>query len=205
MNISDGNYRQLNLICDIKTLLDSSHIPFWILGGWGIDFHLGQITREHSDIDLIIDRIHFNRALKIFKKYSDEIEYETPVKIKAKKQNIKIDICVYIKVDNQFFIDLAKEDRLYYPTPINSFPYNQEKKLYDASVNIISWQAQYVAKKGYSFYSKETFRQKDKFDMNLISENIKNEDLNNLDRLLPGITKIENLYTPDSVNTTFVI
>ena len=27
-------------------------VDFWLAGGWGVDFHLGRVTRSHSDIDI---------------------------------------------------------------------------------------------------------------------------------------------------------
>jgi hypothetical protein len=33
-------------------LCETRDIPIWVRGGWAVDFALGQITREHEDIDL---------------------------------------------------------------------------------------------------------------------------------------------------------
>lgn len=41
------------LLREIDTLLTQTHIPYWLRGGWAIDFMLGKITRPHSDIDLV--------------------------------------------------------------------------------------------------------------------------------------------------------
>ena len=45
--------KQLNLISQMGDLLRSTDIPFWLRGGWAIDFLLGRVTRPHSDIDLV--------------------------------------------------------------------------------------------------------------------------------------------------------
>jgi hypothetical protein len=45
------------------------HAPFWFSGGWAIDLHLGHVTREHHDIDvLVLRRDHggLHEALKAF-------------------------------------------------------------------------------------------------------------------------------------------
>lgn len=46
------NARQLPLLQEIMALCETRAIPIWIRGGWAVDFALGQITREHEDIDL---------------------------------------------------------------------------------------------------------------------------------------------------------
>jgi phosphorylcholine metabolism protein LicD len=46
------NARQLPLLQEILALCETRAIPIWVRGGWAVDFALGQITREHEDIDL---------------------------------------------------------------------------------------------------------------------------------------------------------
>lgn len=45
------NARQLSLLQEVLTLCETRVIPIWLRGGWAVDFALGQITREHEDID----------------------------------------------------------------------------------------------------------------------------------------------------------
>jgi serine/threonine-protein kinase len=44
---------QLSLIRELADLLGKAHLRFWLRGGWAVDFLLGEITRRHSDIDLV--------------------------------------------------------------------------------------------------------------------------------------------------------
>ena len=46
------NARQLPLLQEILALCEARAIPIWLRGGWAADFALGEITREHEDIDL---------------------------------------------------------------------------------------------------------------------------------------------------------
>lgn len=44
---------------DVLTLLDAldqQHVRYWLDGGWGVDCLLGEQTRPHSDLDLVIPR-----------------------------------------------------------------------------------------------------------------------------------------------------
>ena len=42
-------------VIEILTLFRDAAIDVWVEGGWGIDALLGTQTREHGDLDLIID------------------------------------------------------------------------------------------------------------------------------------------------------
>lgn len=45
---------QIRHIGDLVDLMNEADIGFWLSGGWAVDFHLGRITRAHSDIDFIM-------------------------------------------------------------------------------------------------------------------------------------------------------
>jgi hypothetical protein len=46
--------RQLSAMGHLHGLLQQLGIPYWLFGGWAVDFHAGRVTREHADIDLAI-------------------------------------------------------------------------------------------------------------------------------------------------------
>jgi hypothetical protein len=48
------NHEQLDAIDHIRGLLGRLEIPYWLFGGWAVDFYAGGVTREHSDIDIAI-------------------------------------------------------------------------------------------------------------------------------------------------------
>jgi hypothetical protein len=45
---------QLAALADIARLLDHDGIEYWLFGGWAVDFHRGQVTREHDDVDFAV-------------------------------------------------------------------------------------------------------------------------------------------------------
>src|SRR3712207_1118934 len=47
---------QLVLIAELTARLRQAGIAHWLFGGWAVDFLVGEITRPHEDIDLIIWR-----------------------------------------------------------------------------------------------------------------------------------------------------
>jgi hypothetical protein len=49
-----GVASQLAALRDVGALLDGAGIPYWLFGGWAVDFHVGAVTREHDDVDLAV-------------------------------------------------------------------------------------------------------------------------------------------------------
>jgi lincosamide nucleotidyltransferase A/C/D/E len=52
--------------------LESEGIDVWLDGGWGVDALLGEETREHDDLDLLVELRHSERVVKVLA----ELEYE---------------------------------------------------------------------------------------------------------------------------------
>lgn len=44
---------QLKTLSEISIIFEKLNMEFWLRGGWAIDFLLGKITRQHSDIDVV--------------------------------------------------------------------------------------------------------------------------------------------------------
>ncbi|MHC0038248.1 nucleotidyltransferase domain-containing protein [Pseudoneobacillus sp. C159] len=51
--MNEQTFTQLRILKELSDLLQSQGVTFWLRGGWAIDFHIGKITREHSDLDLV--------------------------------------------------------------------------------------------------------------------------------------------------------
>lgn len=63
---------------DVRSVLDrldAAGIVWWVDGGWGIDALLGEETRPHDDLDLVVARADLPRvqeALREFRHVADE-------------------------------------------------------------------------------------------------------------------------------------
>jgi hypothetical protein len=53
LNHENTTLSQLRILSQISKICQSYNIELWLRGGWAIDFLLGEITRTHSDIDLV--------------------------------------------------------------------------------------------------------------------------------------------------------
>ncbi len=191
MKISNTNQKQLYIIRNLKHLFEESNIRFWLIGGWGIDFLAGRITREHEDIDIIINQNDYFRALELLRYNFSITEYIEFTKIKVLIKNIKLDICFYVEHSDELFIDLDRKDENFYPTPYDSFPL-EFQKLHNLTCRTVSWSAQYVAKEGYYYFCKNKKRAKDISDLKIICENI--IDLQMLNVYFTGVAKPKDMY-----------
>ena len=61
--------RELKALLEVAEAIGSLRAPFFFAGGWAIDLHLGRITREHHDVDVLVmrrDQLELHKALKQF-------------------------------------------------------------------------------------------------------------------------------------------
>jgi hypothetical protein len=47
---------QLAALASLHQILETNSIPYWLFGGWAVDFHAGRVTRAHDDIDIAVWR-----------------------------------------------------------------------------------------------------------------------------------------------------
>jgi hypothetical protein len=57
--------RQLDIIEEVFALAREAEIPLWLRGGWAMDFALGEVTREHLDIDLFAWAVDAERLARV--------------------------------------------------------------------------------------------------------------------------------------------
>jgi hypothetical protein len=61
--------REVKALLEVAEILGNLRAPFYFAGGWAIDLHLGRVTREHHDIDVLLmrsDHLGLHKALKQF-------------------------------------------------------------------------------------------------------------------------------------------
>jgi hypothetical protein len=78
--VAPENEIQLRLIDELGRLLGGSNIRFWLRGGWALDFHLGCLTRQHADIDLVTWLRHRERLRHLLtsRGFSEVAKYPKP-------------------------------------------------------------------------------------------------------------------------------
>ena len=46
--------QQLAALGQVGEALEEAGIPYWLFGGWAVDFYAGSVTRAHDDVDLAV-------------------------------------------------------------------------------------------------------------------------------------------------------
>jgi hypothetical protein len=49
-----GEEEQLAALAQLHQALEQQGIPYWLFGGWAVDFHAGSVTRPHDDLDVSV-------------------------------------------------------------------------------------------------------------------------------------------------------
>ncbi|MEX2247820.1 MAG: aminoglycoside adenylyltransferase [Dehalococcoidia bacterium] len=52
--MDDATRTQLRLLGEIRDALAAAGVRWWLFGGWAMDFHAGEVTRDHSDIEAFV-------------------------------------------------------------------------------------------------------------------------------------------------------
>jgi hypothetical protein len=47
---------EVKVLLEVTEALSRLRAPFYFAGGWAIDLHLGRVTREHGDVDVLVMR-----------------------------------------------------------------------------------------------------------------------------------------------------
>ena len=53
-------------------LMDQHEVGTWLDGGWGVDALLGQQTRPHEDLDIVVEQRHLDTAVAALRKLGFE-------------------------------------------------------------------------------------------------------------------------------------
>lgn len=56
-------------VVDVLDRLDAAKIEWWVDGGWGVDALLGEETRSHDDLDLVVRREEIERLPALFPEF----------------------------------------------------------------------------------------------------------------------------------------
>ncbi len=62
VRMNERRAAQLRLITTVVDLLRVVDITAWLFGGWGLDARIGQITRDHGDIEFWLERSDAERS-----------------------------------------------------------------------------------------------------------------------------------------------
>jgi hypothetical protein len=56
---------QLAALAHLDGVLGKHKIPYWLFGGWAVDFHAGSVTRSHDDLDIAVWSKDYERIAEL--------------------------------------------------------------------------------------------------------------------------------------------
>jgi len=56
---------QVQLIAEVAGALATAGLKAWLFGGWGMDAHIGRVTRKHGDVEFWVERPEREGVLEV--------------------------------------------------------------------------------------------------------------------------------------------
>jgi lincosamide nucleotidyltransferase A/C/D/E len=104
-------------LVELLELLDAARIPVWLDGGWGVDALLGERTRPHRDVDIILRVADVPKLLEIMGSRGFAIKEGVPPSsfVLADGLGLKVDVhaVVFDDDDNGVYRMQNGEDWIY--------------------------------------------------------------------------------------------
>jgi hypothetical protein len=139
---------QLKVIKEVKNILEGLNVPYWIFGGWAVDFAAGRITRDRGDIDLVI--WHSDRGIVL-----DRLGLKGFVPEKSERPAHQIELSrfgLHLKIN---LIEAASDGTIVCPSDFSDWPWLRGSFASDIGaigelgVRIVSPSGQLEAKDGF--------------------------------------------------------
>ena len=164
-----GTLSQISCIKRIFEKAELQGIPLWLESGWAIDARLGQVSRQHADIDIAYPDRQKELFLKILEHEGFENYKEMDYGLLMSKEDILIDAepC-FLQMESNLFPEYS------FPGfPSNSCPIGKEGIIEGFPVRCLSWEAMYVEFLGYKMeVPAEKWRAKDWVSLELIEKHL---------------------------------
>lgn len=65
-------------VIDLLARLREAGVEAWLIGGWGVDALLGEQTRSHGDLDLVVEAPRLGAAQEALERAGFRVEHEAP-------------------------------------------------------------------------------------------------------------------------------
>lgn len=141
-------------VLQIVTWLEEAEIVVWLDGGWGVDALLGQQTRSHSDLDLVVRLEDVSQIEQTLALYQFEIVLsELPTRFVMKDANGRsVDFHTVQQDSSEQFIQVLQDGTPFY-YPQNSLT---GQGMIDGNViSCITAEAQMICHTGYKPQAKD--------------------------------------------------
>ncbi len=154
---------ELAALGSVVDLLDDGRIDFWLAGGWAVDFHHGEVTRSHSDIDLVVyhsDKERIHQAL-IASGFAVTDDTDPDAEMIHMRDGLKVDLSFITVQPDGTTVTPGWE---YWPWPADSFT-GEKAHLFAVAARVISAETLLHSKSGWELNTGEAPRPQDIADI----------------------------------------
>jgi hypothetical protein len=60
-------WRNSTIIREISDALTCAGVDHWLFGGWAVDFAVGDMTRQHRDVDFVVWEVDLPRITELLR------------------------------------------------------------------------------------------------------------------------------------------
>lgn len=168
---------QIDSLTEMMRSFGQKGIEFWLSGGWGIDALLGKITRNHSDIDIVIEVNHRNDLIQFIEREDSNLRItritESNIKLLDQQRDVLIDVVFIKKVSESHYIfDPDSSLEFVIPIKVEYLPSIFNGTIEDLAIKAITWEGQYLIKSRYQQLLGESLRDKDKSSLKIIEQQL---------------------------------
>ncbi len=129
------NTKQLEIIKNIVIRAEEEGLVLWLDGGWAIDFLLGKISRDHSDIDIVFEITKKDIYKKILSDLGFSDKEDTDYGFLSFNDSILIDSESCEMKDGTYRLE---------GYPENSFPIEKTGTLNNFHLRCVSWDKMFI-------------------------------------------------------------
>lgn len=159
--------RQFRVLADIAATLGAAGVPFWLRGGWALDFLVGRITREHADIDLVAHLEDRDAIYEALTGRGFTFDRELPdAAIDFEKSGESVQILLVERLQSGAFVTRGFET---WPWPSGAFD-EQLRELEGVACRTLSPHALLEEKENYERHRDRPLRDLDRASIDLLRE-----------------------------------
>ena len=176
---------QIVLIKQLFSRAEELEIPIWLSNGWAIDARLGEITREHGDIDIAYAREKEDAYKDLLARMGFANYESVDYGFLVTKGDILLDSEPCDTLDSEYnFKDFPK----------NSCPWEKEGVIDNFALRCVSWEALYLE---FLYYQdevpKQEWREKDFTSLEIIENQLAYEQKQILANLYLNINDADSI------------
>jgi len=134
--VPDSTTDQLAAIADLAAALDERGVDYWLFGGWAVDFWVGDVTREHGDVDVAAWRHDYDaiKAVMVAAGWRHTPDADEPFAARYRRRATLVEF-TFVVTDSagRVLLPMAEPPVLWWPEPFG----DSRRELHGVSSRVV--------------------------------------------------------------------